>query len=75
MREVAPIRTEVMNGQTEGKVGWKVEQLPGCTPETPPSPDAKRTEVPRAPSCMKALHNFLNKYRVRNNMAGMISRL
>lgn len=47
---VAP--TDVMKGQPEGKVGKKVEQLPDCEPETPPSPEAKRIDVPRAPSCM-----------------------
>lgn len=45
---VAP--TEVMKGQPEGKVGTKVLQLADCEPETPPSPDAKRMDVPRAPS-------------------------
>ena len=37
----------------------KVEQLWLCEPETPPSPDAKRMDVPRAPSCMYALHRLL----------------
>ena len=39
-------------GQPEGKVGMKVLQLWLCEPETPPSPEAKRMDVPRAPSCM-----------------------
>lgn len=37
-------------GQPEGKVGTNLEQLADCEPETPPSPEAKRMEVPRAPS-------------------------
>ena len=37
-------------GQPEGKVGMKVVQRWLCEPETPPSPDAKSTDVPRAPS-------------------------
>ena len=49
-------------GQPEGKVGEK-----GCPshaslawgPETPPSPDANRTDVPRAPSWAYALHRVL----------------
>ena len=46
-------------GQPEGKVGMNVEQLWLCEPETPPSPDAKRMDVPRAPSCIYALHKLL----------------
>lgn len=59
MPVVAP--TEVMKGQPEGKVGTKVVQRADCEPETPPSPEAKRMEVPRAPSCMYALHSWLKQ--------------
>ena len=46
---VAP--TEVRKGHPEGNVGRKdVLQAVVCNPATPPSPDAKRIEVPRAPS-------------------------
>ena len=62
MTELVRIHTEVMNGQPEGKVGTNVEHWAGPTPATPPSPDENRIEVPRAPSCMKALHNLLNKF-------------
>ena len=37
-------------GQPDGKVGMKVVQLWLWEPETPPSPDEKKTDVPRAPS-------------------------
>jgi len=37
-------------GQPDGKVGTKVVQSPLWDPETPPSPEEKRMEVPRAPS-------------------------
>lgn len=37
-------------GQPEGKVGRNLVQLEVCEPATPPSPEAKRIDVPRAPS-------------------------
>ncbi len=56
---VAP--TEVMKGQPEGKVGRKdLLQVVVCEPATPPSPDANRMEVPRAPSCAYALQSWLD---------------
>ena len=50
MPVVAP--TEVRKGQPEGNVGMNVTQLWLCVPATPPSPEAKRMDVPRAPSIM-----------------------
>ena len=48
---VAP--TEVMKGQPEGNVGRNdLLHVVVCDPATPPSPDEKRIETPRAPSCM-----------------------
>ena len=49
-------------GQPEGNVGMKDDPshaLVDWEPETPPSPDAKRMEVPRAPSWAYALHKLL----------------
>ena len=49
-------------GQPEGKVGtkaWPSHASLAWGPETPPSPEAKRTEVPRAPSCAYALQRVL----------------
>ena len=46
---VAPM--EVTKGQPEGKVGTEVVQDSGCGSATLPSPDKKRMDVPRAPSC------------------------
>ena len=51
--------TEVINGQPEGKVGTKVSQELDRDPETPPSPEAKSTDVPRAPIAMCALQRRL----------------
>ena len=51
-------------GQPEGKVGtkaWPSHASLAWGPETPPSPEAKRTEVPRAPSCAYALQRVLKK--------------
>lgn len=44
--------TEVTKGQPDGKVGMNVVPEVAWTPQTPPSPEAKRTDVHRAPSCM-----------------------
>ncbi len=54
-------------GQPEGKVGTNLEQLEDCEPETPPSPEAKRMEVPRAPSWAYALHSWLHRRRSVNS--------
>ena len=54
--------TEVINGQPEGKVGMKVLQELDRDPETPPSPEAKRIDVPRAPIAMYALQRRLRFY-------------
>ena len=43
--------TEVTQGQVEGAVGTNVVHS-NSLPPTPPSPDAKRMDVPRAPSIM-----------------------
>ena len=51
--------TEVTYGQLEGKVGWKSVALLSWQP-TPLSPEAKRIDTPRAPSCAYALHNLLS---------------
>ena len=50
--------TEVTYGQLEGKVGWKSVALLSWQP-TPLSPEAKRTETPRAPSWAYALQSLL----------------
>lgn len=51
--------TEVKKGHPEGKVGMKVVQDCDCEPETPPSPEENRIDVPLAPSCIYALHKEL----------------
>ena len=54
------VPTEVTKGQVEGKVGAKaVQELLSLEPETPPSPEEKRTETPRAPSWAYRLHRLL----------------
>ena len=47
-----PLRTDVKKGHPEGNVGMKVVQVWDWEPETPPSPEEKKIETPRAPSCM-----------------------
>lgn len=47
---------EVTQGHVEGAVGTKVVHS-NSLPATPPSPDAKRIDVPRAPSWAYALHS------------------
>lgn len=51
-------------GQPEGNVGLNVVQLPSGRSSTPLSPDEKRMDVPRAPSCAYALQRFLTAYHV-----------
>ena len=51
--------TEDTKGQPDGKVGIKVVQVCDWEPDTPPSPEEKKTETPRAPSCIYALHREL----------------
>lgn len=59
-RTLVAVGSHAYKGHPEGKVGMKVVQRWLCDPDTPPSPEAKRMEVPRAPSCMYALQSELN---------------
>ena len=54
---------DAYKGQPDGKVGMNFEQDCDCEPETPPSPDAKRMEVPRVPIEAYALQSFSAKAR------------
>lgn len=47
------------NGHPDGNVGRNVVQRDVCEPATPPSPEANRIEVPRAPSWAYALQSLL----------------
>ena len=51
--------TEVTKGQVEGKVGINVVQEVLPEPATPPSPEEKRRDTPRAPSWAYLLHKLL----------------
>ena len=52
--------TEVTKGQPEGKVGTNdLQVLLSREPETPPSPEEKSTDTPRAPSWAYVLYRLL----------------
>lgn len=57
-------RNLAYKGQPEGNVGLNVVQVPPSPSSTPLSPDEKRMDVPRAPSCAYALQRFLTANRV-----------
>lgn len=61
MPVVAP--TDVMKGQPAGKAGTNVvhDEPPGLKsdPPTPPDPDAYSSVIPRTPSCIAVLQNWL----------------
>ena len=57
-------------GHVAGKIGTNgpsSHALLGCRPDTPPSPAANNTLVPRVPSCAKAKHRDLRDSRYRES--------
>ncbi len=51
-------------GQPDGKLGTKVVHCWDWVPDTPPSPEENKMDVPRAPSCAYALQRFLKHAEV-----------